>query len=760
MCHTHPPPSCAPARALMAVRRETGPAMTVPQRGPAPPRVLGGTGLAQRHSFSTAADYTSVGLHSRSATYSGSAARIGRQQRQAQHQQGQLPPGLQKDLAPAEWITPQPEEMNKQGVFWGKDAKGSWWPVVVLRAVPTDGSDNGCYYEVAVHDNTDHGAHWPRAHRGNLRRLPRRSSPSPSPAPAPQPPGGLPAASPRVSTPEGIHGLSLQEQIELAQKESLRSAEKEQRDRLSREGNKLRQLQDRYPYAPEGELRRALALCSDDVAQAAQYLQQAACVEYTDPDGDRIVFRRRDNGDGACYSVNGEDREAIRQVNLGAPVEGKYPFGALRCELASGPTRIVPLPADARGVACNVRVLLDLCGVAHGLGDELVEDGDDPIDSPRVLDSLGLRGLANLGNSCYLNAAVQCLASTSELVQHFTTELRGQPIVSRWALRGQLAAEFRRVLYALCCTEDGQRVPSARPISIARMKTLLADWSPQFQGAKLHDAHELLRCLLDGLHGDLQRVQEPPPYEELRDVDGESDHAAAKRWWEYYCSRESSIIHDLFAGQLQSCVVCEHCSQRHPAFDPFLDLSVPLADGRGAAAGASCPSLDDCIRLFARPETLDNAEMPTCRRCKARRRARRHVRLCRAPQFLVVHLKRFRRERDEFDCLCWKKLCAEVRVPPTLDLTWFTTDKPIGGAPRYELYGVVHHHGGLDGGHYTATARRRDGRWYLFNDSVVTRAAEPSAPSATAYLAFYRQAGARQLDGSAGAATGSSRSLR
>ena len=58
----------------------------------------------------------------------------------------------------------------------------------------------------------------------------------------------------------------------------------------------------------------------------------------------------------------------------------------------------------------------------------------------------------------------------------------------------------------------------------------------------------------------------------------------------------------------------------------------------------------------------------------------------------------------------------------------------------YDLYGVVHHFGNLNFGHYTATCKRTlDGKWYNFNDSTVTEADPNKLIDKSAYMLWYRR---------------------
>jgi ubiquitin C-terminal hydrolase len=60
----------------------------------------------------------------------------------------------------------------------------------------------------------------------------------------------------------------------------------------------------------------------------------------------------------------------------------------------------------------------------------------------------------------------------------------------------------------------------------------------------------------------------------------------------------------------------------------------------------------------------------------------------------------------------------------------------------YELFGVCNHHGGSAmGGHYTATIRNANGKWYGCNDTIVREVplASASIVSNLSYCLFYRK---------------------
>lgn len=77
-----------------------------------------------------------------------------------------------------------------------------------------------------------------------------------------------------------------------------------------------------------------------------------------------------------------------------------------------------------------------------------------------------------------------------------------------------------------------------------------------------------------------------------------------------------------------------------------------------------------------------------------------------------------------------------------LDLDKFVLDKSIGN--QYDLNGVTIHMGGPDGGHYIAYGKSHEnGKWYCFNDSMVSNSSEDDVKnqSVGSYVLFYLKKG-------------------
>ncbi|KAM4589778.1 ubiquitin carboxyl-terminal hydrolase 2a isoform 1-T2 [Fundulus diaphanus] len=334
----------------------------------------------------------------------------------------------------------------------------------------------------------------------------------------------------------------------------------------------------------------------------------------------------------------------------------------------------------------------------------------------------GLVGLKNLGNTCFMNSILQCLSNTQSLRDYCLHNSHRRDLNNNSRTNTALMEEFAKLIQTMWTST------SSEAVSPSEFKTQIQRYAPRFVGYNQQDAQEFLRFLLDGLHNEVNRVT-VRPRGTVEDFDHLPDEEKGKKMWSKYLEREDSKIVDLFVGQLKSSLTCSHCGFCSTVFDPFWDLSLPIAK-----KGYGEVSLMDCMRLFTKEDVLDGDEKPTCYRCKARRRCTKKFTLQKFPKILVLHLKRFSEARRT------SKLSTFVNFPmKDLDLREFASENSTNAV--YNLYAVSNHSGTTMGGHYTAYCRNpSSGEWYTFNDSRVTPMSSSQVRSSDAYVLFYELA--------------------
>ncbi|KAI8606549.1 hypothetical protein EDD21DRAFT_298031 [Dissophora ornata] len=186
----------------------------------------------------------------------------------------------------------------------------------------------------------------------------------------------------------------------------------------------------------------------------------------------------------------------------------------------------------------------------------------------------GICGLSNLGNTCFMNSALQCLSNTPDLTRYILAgawrdELN---VDNPLGMGGEVARAYANLIDKLW---NG----SSKVFSPREFKLTIGRFAPSFTGYHQHDSQELLAFLLDGLHEDLNRIVKKP-YTEVPDSNGRPDEEVANDCWQIHKARNDSIIVDLFQGQYKSTLVCPECQKISVTFDPFMYLSLPLPISR------------------------------------------------------------------------------------------------------------------------------------------------------------------------------------
>lgn len=199
----------------------------------------------------------------------------------------------------------------------------------------------------------------------------------------------------------------------------------------------------------------------------------------------------------------------------------------------------------------------------------------------QILAMGGVTGLQNLGNTCYMNSALQCLLHVPEINSYFLFNLYKQELNNDNPLgyKGAVANSFGNLLKQMFDIGCGSKPPQS--IAPRDFKSTIGRYSSMFYGYLQQDSQEFLSWLLDALHEDLNRIHVKPYNDKPELKDDEIDDPLAivrlaNICWDLHKLRNDSIIVDLFTGMYKSTLVCPDCSKTSITFDPFNDLTLPL----------------------------------------------------------------------------------------------------------------------------------------------------------------------------------------
>lgn len=189
----------------------------------------------------------------------------------------------------------------------------------------------------------------------------------------------------------------------------------------------------------------------------------------------------------------------------------------------------------------------------------------------------GAVGLFNLGNTCYMNSALQCLRSVEELTKYFLKDSYKEELNTDNPLghHGNVAEAYAALL------RDIYKEPPPTSVQPRNFKNIVSRYATQFSGYGQQDSQEFVGFLLDGLQEDLSRVKKKPYIEKPDSTDEmigdpEAIREMATKVWNITKQRDDSVIADLFTGMYKSTLVCPHCEKVSITFDPFNNMTLQL----------------------------------------------------------------------------------------------------------------------------------------------------------------------------------------
>ncbi|KAG6850667.1 hypothetical protein H0H93_010395 [Arthromyces matolae] len=348
-------------------------------------------------------------------------------------------------------------------------------------------------------------------------------------------------------------------------------------------------------------------------------------------------------------------------------------------------------------------------------------------------------GLHNLGNTCYMNATLQCLYATAPFLSYFKDYdwQKAINMVNPLGSRGLVTRTFEILLKDMFAKKH-----SVIKERLTRCLGMVRSMDRQYEGWHQHDSQEFLTFLLDKIHEDMNRVltkpvETPLTAEQEQELEFRDPRKAIDEEWIKWRNSNDSIIVDLFQGQFKNrlqCLTCRRTSTTYNAFS-ILQLSIPYS--------RSTVTLQDCLSGLFRQEELRGDNRWDCPSCKGKRDATQRLSLARLPPVLVIHLKRFQTSGSsagKIDTLvqCPTKNLEFLASPDMPDEFGPSSDPRTQIGPyKYDLYAVTNHRGELNSGHYTAYVQL-GGDWRSISDERISALSTPVVTN-EAYVLFYKR---------------------
>jgi len=331
----------------------------------------------------------------------------------------------------------------------------------------------------------------------------------------------------------------------------------------------------------------------------------------------------------------------------------------------------------------------------------------------------GLTGLANVGNTCYLNSCMQIISHTYELSDFIESDdykkklnrVADSIILLEWDKLRELIWSSNCVVAPWGFIKAIQKVASIKKRDI-------------FTGHAQNDLQEFLLFIIDCFHTSLSRevdMQITGSVENSVDNLATICYTMMKNMYKKEYSEMLNIFYGIHVSEITSQDTGETMSLTP---EPFSVLSIPICDKKN-------PSLFDCIDSYCEKESLEGDNAWYNDKTLVKENANRGIIFWSLPDVMIIDIKR------------WNNQMKKVNTIVDAPLTNADFSKYVKGYNNksyvYDLYAICNHHGGYLGGHYTATIKNASGKWYIFNDTAVDEIPESKVNTINAYCYFYRK---------------------
>ncbi|KAJ3218319.1 hypothetical protein HDU67_006091 [Dinochytrium kinnereticum] len=381
----------------------------------------------------------------------------------------------------------------------------------------------------------------------------------------------------------------------------------------------------------------------------------------------------------------------------------------------------------------------------------------------------GLRGLRNMGSTCFMNVVLQTFMHNPLMRLHFMSDKHNQDLCKyKIAKQVCIACELDNLYAQFYSGQSTPYGPTSFLYSMWKSNAALAAYAQQ-------DSHEFFMSVLNLVHNSCSGL-----------LEHNQNSTSCK-----------CIIHTVFAGSLQSDVTCQKCHNITTTHDPIFDLSLTIRHSKSSKSGKSGskkkssapgggPSLDASpgdlkaeLKVKGKDEhseklTAYQCGNPECAKTEHALQSApstpgtpskeiesiKHVTVKTLPPVLAIQLKRFEHSGQG------SKVETFVKIPLELDMTPYTTrsvkartkknkkdasgskkhsskqllpfDPQTDSVPeyRYSLFAVINHQGKLETGHYTAYVKCR-GDWFFFDDHNVQLSSQKDVLNSKVYMCFY-----------------------
>ena len=231
---------------------------------------------------------------------------------------------------------------------------------------------------------------------------------------------------------------------------------------------------------------------------------------------------------------------------------------------------------EQKNIMNDVIIVLEIKDKNYWPSYKLKKDGKK--DDKKIM---SYSGLANIGNTCYMNSVLQIFLNILKLKEIFLKQDEKENELfmnfitnSNKSKGGVLIQEFINLLKERWIQEKKEIIPK-------KFKEICGEYNDTFKGFEQQDAHDFYTFLLDSLHEDTNIKSNYVKVEENEEINEQmTENDLANEYWANNVRNNASYFNALFMGQLKSTLTCSQCKKSKIKYEPFSSLELPIPEAK------------------------------------------------------------------------------------------------------------------------------------------------------------------------------------